>query len=308
MRLATVGTPRGAVGGIVVSDSGVSLDTVVPLDAFGYHSVLNLVESGPDAWAELESATANGNLAASGESLRFGPAGDFQWLAPIPRTPRNMFCVGLNYRDHFDEGDRPSGSAVPEAPVLFTKPWTCLSGHDATVEIDRRATAKVDWEAEIAVVIGVGGRNVAEADALDHVFGYTLANDVSARDLQLEHGMFGQWYKGKALDGFCPMGPAITTAAEVGDYRAIEVELRVNGVTKQAFKASSMVNSVPRLIARASLGCALLPGDVILTGTASGVGHWRKPPEFLGEGDTVEIESPQLGLLRTRFGERPAQN
>ena len=214
-----------------------------------------------------------------------------------------MFCVGLNYSEHFDEGKRPEGSAIPEAPVLFTKPWTCLVGHEASVEIDRTATSRVDWEAEIAVVIGKGGRNVSEADALDHVFGYALSNDVSARDLQLEHGQFGQWYKGKSLDGFCPMGPSIVTAAEVGDYRDIEVELRVNGVQKQSFCARAMVNSVPRLIARVSLGCSLLPGDIILTGTASGVGHWRNPPEFLHDGDTVEIESPQLGLLRTHFSE-----
>ena len=136
----------------------------------------------------------------------------------------------------------------------------------------------MDWEAEIAVVIGRGGRNIAAGDALDHVFGYTLSNDVSARDLQLQHGMFGQWYKGKSLDGFCPMGPSIVTAAEVGDYRDIEVELRVNGVQKQSFRAAAMVNSVPRLIERISLGCSLLPGDVILTGTAAGRGALARPP------------------------------
>ena len=190
------------------------------------------------------------------------------------RTPSNMFCVGLNYRDHFDEGKRPEGVSIPPAPVLFAKPWTCLTGHGTTVQIDRAATSRVDWEAEIAVVIGVGGRSVSEDDALDHMFGYALSNDVSARGLQMEHGQFGQWYKGKSLDDFCPMGPTIVTAAEVGDYRAIEVELRVNGVQKQSFRAASMVNSVPRLIARVSRGCELLPGDVILTGTAAGVGHW----------------------------------
>ena len=178
-----------------------------------------------------------------------------------------------------------------------------MTGHGTTVQIDRAATNRVDWEAEIAVVIGVGGRSISEDDALDHVFGYALSNDVSARDLQMEHGQFGQWYKGKSLDDFCPMGPSIVTAAEVGDYRDIEVELRVNGVQKQSFRAASMVNSVPRLIARVSLGCELLPSDVILTGTAAGVGHWREPPEFLGAGDVVEVESPQLGLLRTRFAE-----
>ena len=296
MRLVTVRTSMGDEAGVLRPDG-----TVTPLDEFDHQSVLGLIEAGPDAWREAEeaAAAADGPGAIAREDMAFRP--------PILRTPRNMVCVGLNYREHFDEGDRPEGSDVPEAPVLFTKPWTSLSGHDATVEIDRGATEKADWEAEIAVVIGVGGGNIREEDALDHVFGYTLANDLSARDLQLEHGMFGQWFKGKSLDGFCPMGPAVVTAPEVGDYRSIGVELRVNGVVKQSFKASSMVNSVPRIIARLSLGCSLLPGDIILTGTAAGVGHWRKPPEFLGDGDTVEIESPQLGLLRTRFTERAPQ-
>lgn len=290
MRLVTMQGPTGQAAGMLRPDGAVS-----PLAAAGHATVMDLIESGPGAWARVES------LQPAGEAT---PIDDTVLLSPLPRTPRNMVCVGLNYRDHFDEGKRPEGSAVPEAPVLFTKPWTCLAGHEATVELDRAASHRVDWEAEIAVVIGRGGRNISTDDALDHVFGYTLANDVSARDLQLEHGMFGQWYKGKSLDGFCPMGPSIVSAAEVGDYRGIEVELRVNGVQKQSFRASSMVNSVPRLIARASLGAALLPGDIILTGTSSGVGHWREPPEFLAGGDVVEIESPQLGLLRTHFSEQ----
>ena len=289
MRLVTMQSTGGETGGILHPDG-----TVSPLATAGHSSVIDLIESGPEAWAEVEALAAAG----SGESV------DCAVMAPpLPRTPRNMFCVGLNYRDHFDEGKRPEGSTVPDAPVLFTKPWTCLVGHDATVELDRTASNRVDWEAEIAVVIGRGGSNISVDDALDHVFGYTLSNDVSARDLQLKQGMFGQWYKGKSLDGFCPMGPSIVSAAEVGDYRDIAVELRVNGVPKQSFVAAAMINSVSRVIARISLGCSLLPGDIILTGTASGVGHWREPPEFLGGGDVVEIESPQLGLLRTHFKE-----
>ena len=298
MRLVNVRTSMGDEAGVLHPDGAVS-----PLERFGHPTILDLICAGPTAWPAVEEAAAASASADANTETGLIPTEGAVFLPPIPRTPRNMVCVGLNYREHFDEGDRPEGSAVPEAPVLFTKPWTSLSGHDGTVEINREATEKVDWEAEIAVVIGVGGRNIREEDALGHVFGYTLANDVSARDLQLEHGMFGQWFKGKSLDGFCPMGPAVVTAPEVGDYRDIEVELRVNGVQKQSFKASSMVNSVPRIIARLSLGCSLLPGDVILTGTAAGVGHWRKPPEFLGDGDVVEIESPQLGLLRTHFAE-----
>ena len=302
MRLVTVRTSMGDEAGVLRPDGAISA-----LERFGHQSVLDLIEAGPDAWRAVEEAAAVGSGANANTEADLIPAADAVFLPPMPRTPRNMVCVGLNYREHFDEGDRPEGSAVPEAPVLFTKPWTSLSGHDGTVEIDRAATNKADWEAEIAVVIGVGGRNISEEDALGHVFGYTLANDLSARDLQLEHGMFGQWFKGKSLDGFCPMGPAVVTAPEIGDYRSIEVELRVNGVVKQSFRASSMVNSVPRIIARLSLGCSLVPGDVILTGTAAGVGHWRKPPEFLGDDDTVEIESPQLGLLRTHFTEAPTR-
>ena len=295
MRLVNVRTSMGDTAGVLHPGGAIS-----PLERFGHQTILGLIEAGPAAWRAVEEAAEAAEGATSADIIE---AEDATFLPPIPRPPRNMVCVGLNYREHFDEGDRPEGSAVPEAPVLFTKPWTSLSGHDATVEIDRAATDKADWEAEIAVVIGVAGRNIGEEDALGHVFGYTLANDVSARDLQLSHGMFGQWFKGKSLDGFCPMGPAVVTGPEVGDYRSIKVELRVNGVQKQSFKASSMVNSVPRIIARLSLGCSLVPGDVILTGTAAGVGHWHKPPEFLGDGDVVEIESPQLGLLRTRFAE-----
>lgn len=294
MRLITTKAPTGAAAAILHPDS-----TTTPLSQVGHASVMSLIEAGPSAWAEAESSSRY-------ELREPVNLDDVELLAPLPRTPRNMFCVGLNYREHFDEGKRPEGSSIPAAPVLFTKPWTCLIGHGGTVEIDRVATERVDWEAEIAVVIGMGGRNINEHDALDHVFGYALSNDVSARDLQLEHGQFGQWYKGKSLDSFCPMGPSIVTASEVGDYRDIEIMLRVNGVQKQSFRAVDMVNSVPRLIARISLGCGLLPGDVILSGTASGVGHWREPPEFLWDGDVVEIESPQLGLLRTHFTESGA--
>lgn len=290
MRLVTIDMSGAVTAGVLHPDG-----TVTPLDSFGHESVQALIEAGPSAWAAVEQAARDGAGPIAVDEVTFAP--------PLLRTPRNMVCVGVNYKEHFDEGVRPEGSAVPDAPVLFTKPWTCLRGHGQTVDIDRTATQRVDWEAEIAVVIGVGGRNISEDDALDHVFGYTLANDVSARDLQLEHGMFGQWFKGKSLDGFCPMGPSIVTASEVGDYREIEVKLRVNGVEKQSFRASSMVNSVQRIIARMSLGADLLPGDVILTGTSSGVGHWRQPPEFLGGGDVVEVESPQLGLLRTPFTE-----
>lgn len=291
MRLISYRTSNGHTAGGVLRADG----TVVALRDLGHAEVLDLIEAGPEAWANVAEASAMAAAAARLDELEL--------LAPVPRPPRNMICVGVNYRSHFDEGKRPEGTTVPEAPVLFTKPWTALVGHDAQVEIDRQATERVDWEAEIAIVIGVGGRNIDPADAMAHVFGYTLANDLSARDLQLANGQFGQWFKGKGLDGFCPMGPSLVTADEVGDYRDLRVTLSVNGTVKQDFHAVDMINDVARIIARCSLGMTLLPGDVILTGTAAGVGHWREPPEFLHGGDVVEIECPGLGLLRTTMAE-----
>lgn len=283
MRIVTVQTDDGERVG-VLNDA----DEVVLLPAAEFPSALALIEGGAAMWAVAASLASD---------VPDAPLADVRLAAPVPRPPRNAFCVGLNYRTHWDEGQRPQDTNVPTTPVFFTKPWTSLTGHRSTVEIDTEATAKVDWEAEIAVVIGRGGRNIAEEEALDHVFGYALANDVSARDLQLDQGPMSQWFKGKSLDGFCPMGPWIRTVDEVPDPTLIEVRLEVNGHEKQSFCAADMIHTIPALIRRLSLGMALLPGDVIVTGTASGVGHWREPPEFLTDGDTVTMTSNLLGEL-----------
>ncbi len=290
MRLVTIRVGECQNAGILLADQ-----SIVPLAAFGFNEVIDLINAGPAEWKRVE--ISHSSVAAKWK------VHEVKFLAPIPKTSRNLFCVGVNYKKHFDEGIRPENTSIPQSPVLFSKPWTCLTGHGNTVYIDRSASLKVDWEAELAVVIGLGGLNIAVKEAMNHVFGWTLANDVSARDLQLESGMFGQWFKGKSLDGFCPLGPAIVTCAEIPDYRNIDIRLRVNGVIKQSFSAGEMINSVERIISRVSLGQSLIPGDVILTGTSSGVGHWREPPEFLGEGDVVEIESQQLGVLQTVFRE-----
>lgn len=267
------------------------LDEVVLLDADEFPSVLDLVEAGPSAWARL-SDYASGTVAGTFAEANLAP--------PIGRPPRNMFCVGVNYKPHWEEGDR-GGAAAPQAPVFFTKPWTCLVPHGATVQIDPAATVKADWEAEIAIVIGKGGRNISVEQGLDHVFGFVLANDLSARDLQLGNGPYSQWFKGKSLDGFCPMGPYIVTRDAIADTESIDVALRVNGELKQDFSTKQMIHSFSSIIAHLSLGMALLPGDVILTGTSSGVGHWQKPPQFLGEGDVVEITSDVLGCLSVQM-------
>lgn len=289
MRLVTVSGPEGPRAGVVRDDG------VVALEVLGHHTVASLVEAGPAEWSRVADAAVS---AATSWALD-----DYPLLAPIPRPPRNAFAVGANYATHFDEGIRPAGSSIPEIPVFFTKPWTSFVGHEAEVAIDRAATQRVDWEAEIAVVIGVAGVNIPLERAMEHVFGYCLANDVSARDLQLAGGAFAQWFKGKSLDGFGPLGPWITTVDEVGDPAAIDVRLTVNGAMKQEFTSAGMYHDVSAIIARLSLGMRLLPGDVILTGTSAGVGHWRDPQEFLSGGDVVEITSSVLGTLRTRFTE-----
>ena len=216
-------------------------------------------------------------------------------LAPIPAPRRNVMCVGLNYADHVAESKSVVGADAPKFPTFFSKPPSTVIGPGDTIPWHGHVTQSVDWEVELAVVIGRPGRDIAAVDALSHVFGYTIANDVTARDLQQRHG---QWFKGKGLDGFCPLGPVIVTADEIGDPGALDLCLRVNGVEKQRSNTQHLIFDVPRLIADLSAGMTLLPGDLLLTGTPSGTGIGRTPPEFLRPGDVVEAEIPRIGVLR----------
>ncbi len=219
--------------------------------------------------------------------------------APIPWPQRNVVCVGLNYADHVAESKSVVGAKLPEYPVFFTKPATCVIGPDDAIPWHPHVSTSIDWEVELAVIIGRGGRDITEGHALEHVFGYTVANDVTARDLQQRHA---QWYKGKGLDGFCPLGPSIVTADELGDPQRLDISLRVNGVEKQRSSTRFHIFPVARLIAAWSAGMTLLPGDILLTGTPSGVGVGRTPPEFLRPGDVVEAEVAGIGVLRNVVG------
>ncbi len=212
-------------------------------------------------------------------------------LAPIPRPRKNVFCLGLNYRDHAAE----TGAKLPERPIYFTKPPTCVIGPDEAIVIDPRISEQVDWEVEFTLVIGRGGRDIAPDRVMDHVYGYTVANDVSARDLQFAHG---QWFKGKSLDTFAPIGPCIVTADEVNDPSSLDVSLRVNGVEKQRSNTRELIFDIPTMVSQLSAGTTLEPGDLIMTGTPDGVGFSRKPPEFLKDGDVVEAEVQSIGVLR----------
>jgi 2-keto-4-pentenoate hydratase/2-oxohepta-3-ene-1,7-dioic acid hydratase in catechol pathway len=266
----------------------------------------DLIAAGPETLAEAREALAHGEALLKRDGIaalterRLGVAADKARLeAPIPRPARNVFCVGWNYADHFAEGKAFRGASapqeVPEHPALFTKNAAAVVGPDAPVRHPGPHSDQLDWEAELAVVIGNGGRDIAEADAMRYVFGYTCANDVSVRDIQRRHG--GQWFKGKNFDTHLPMGPWIVTADEL-DPSDLAIRSRVNGVTKQDSRTRFMVFKIPRLVAEISAGCELWPGDIIITGTPAGVGFARTPPEYLKAGDTVEVEIEGIGVLR----------
>ncbi len=221
------------------------------------------------------------------------PLGKVQFLSPIPRPAKNIVCVGRNYAEHAKE----RGAEVPTIPVFFTKPATAVIGHEAGV-VAWPATQNLDYEAELAVIIGKRGRDIPRNKAYDHVFGYTVLNDVTARDLQKKHM---QWFKGKGLDTFAPMGPWIVHKSAIPDPHALRVGLRVNGELRQEASTDDMIFRIDELIEVLSVGLTLEPGDVLATGTPSGVGGGFVPPLWLSVGDVVEAEVEGIGVLRNRI-------
>jgi 2-keto-4-pentenoate hydratase/2-oxohepta-3-ene-1,7-dioic acid hydratase in catechol pathway len=256
------------------------------------------IDAGPSAWrhaAELcrrfTSELESHDLAQDAEAGLAYPADRVRWHAPIPRPRKDVFCLGQNYAAHAAE----SGNPPPSAPIYFTKPPTTVIGPEETIPYPQGLTTRLDWEVELGAVIGIKGRDIRAGRALEYVFGYTIFNDVSARDLQYRTS---QWFKGKALDGSCPMGPVVVTADEIPDPQRLRLQLRVNGVTKQDSNTSDMIFSVARIIEDLSAGMTLEPGDCISTGTPQGVGDGRKPPEYLHPGDLTEAEIERIGVLR----------
>jgi 2-keto-4-pentenoate hydratase/2-oxohepta-3-ene-1,7-dioic acid hydratase in catechol pathway len=245
--------------------------------------------------------TLRSGLAPQGGGI---PLAEVELKAPIPRPRRNVICVGKNYREHAKEFSHSGfeagavkGAEIDEYPAVFTKLPSSVTGPGATVSLHGHVTSSVDYEAELALVVGTGGRDIAMADAYRHIFGYTIVNDVTARDRQRNHK---QWFLGKALDGFCPMGPWIATADEI-DPENLDVKCWVNGELRQDANTSDLIFDIPTLIATISAGLTLESGDVIATGTPAGVGIGFDPPKFLKAGDTVRIAIAGIGELENRF-------
>ena len=221
--------------------------------------------------------------------------------APIPRPRKNVFCVGWNYLEHFSEGAAALQDAreLLQWPVFFSKAPTAVTGPYDAIPYDASVSTQLDWEVELGVIIGRAGKNIATADAMSYVFGYTVINDITWRDIQRRHG--GQWDKGKSLDGTCPMGPCIVTADAL-EPNNLDIECRVSNITKQKSNTRHLYFKIPRLIHDLSIGQTLEPGDVISTGTPEGVGFARHPPEWMQPGDLLETEIAGIGVMRNPIG------
>ena len=296
MKLATFsplpsGTPRPGL----VLDGARVVDVPAALgDNDDTRTVLGIIRAGGAMRERLRSLAATPPAAALALA-------DVKLHAPIPRPVKNVFCVGWNYLEHFEEGTKKlqDHRELPQHPVFFSKATTTVNGPYDGVPFDATLSTSLDWEVELGVVIGDGGKNIPESDAMRHIWGYTVINDVSWRDIQRRHG--NQWHKGKSLDGTCPMGPWIVSADSL-DPTDLRVTCRVNGITKQDSRTRFMYFKLPRLIAELSAGMTLEPGDIISTGTPAGVGYARTPPEFLRPGDLLETEVESIGTIRNPIG------
>ncbi len=281
---------------------GVEKDSlIVDVARFGEHcgypfpaNMLEFIDLGPMARKQLHETLAKITLTKLVDCSF--PAGNASLLAPIPRTRKNLFGIGLNYTEHVTESARSldTSNDLPQEPVIFSKPPTAIVAWNDPIRHNSKVTQQLDWETELAVVIGSRAQSVSSGKALDHVFGYTIINDVSARDCRRA----GQWIVSKGQDSFAPMGPCIVTADEIPDPQVLDLQTWVNGVEKQKSNTKFMLFGVRELIADISSVMTLEPGDIIATGTPAGVGAGREPQEFLWPGDVVESKIQKIGRLR----------
>ena len=287
LNLITFADAAGSRAGVLLSGGRV-LDLAVAMPPA--RDMLAVIDGGAPMLAAIRALAANppanALLALANVALQ----------APIPKPRRNVFCVGRNYMDHVAEGDRTRGitqSEVPKYPQFFTKAADCVIAPGANVPTHEGVTKWLDYEVELVAIIGTAGRDIPKEKALEHVYGWTIGNDVTGRDLQRRHG---QWFKGKSLDRSCPLGPVIVPADELS-AADLAISLKINGEQRQASRTSKMIFDVPEIIHQLSAGFTLLPGDVIMTGTPEGVGYAMQPPQTLKAGDVMELTIEGIGTL-----------
>ena len=291
MKLVTYQYANRVALGSIHDNIIVDLSSIAP-------DLLTLIDAGPEALARVREFAATAPTAL--------PLSDARLLAPIPTPRRNVICLGKNYAEHARESYEARGEQVPtespvattEYPVIFTKATTSVNGPYDDIPVDDAISAQMDYEAELAFIIGRPARRVTRAEAMSHVFGYTILNDVTARDLQTAHKQF---HVGKSLDGCCPIGPWIVTADAIADPHALRITCHVNGELRQDSAGEVMTFDIPAIIEILSRTMTLLPGDIIATGTPSGVGFARKPPVFLRPGDVVACAIEGIGAIRNRI-------
>jgi 2-keto-4-pentenoate hydratase/2-oxohepta-3-ene-1,7-dioic acid hydratase in catechol pathway len=287
VRLVTFETKSGSVhiGALRANDSEiVVLDSVAP-------SMLALIDGGEAALDKARAAVA----AAANVVTR----ADVRLLSPIPRPKQNVMCLGMNYVAHAIESDLARGREpkLPEFPVFFTKALNAVCGDGDEVPLDPNVTSELDYEVELAYIFGKSAKNVSKADALSYVFGYTIVNDISARDLQNRHQQF---FKGKSLDNSGPIGPCIVTADEIPDPTVLAIKLRLNGEERQHSNTGDLIFDIPTSIEYLTLGSTIEAGQIVCTGTPSGVGMGRNPKEYMKVGDVMEAEIERIGVLTNK--------
>jgi 2-keto-4-pentenoate hydratase/2-oxohepta-3-ene-1,7-dioic acid hydratase in catechol pathway len=287
LNLITFADAAGSRAGVLLSGGRV-LDLAVAMPPA--RDMLAVIDGGAPMLAAIRALAANppanALLALANVALQ----------APIPKPRRNVFCVGRNYMDHVAEGDRTRGitqSEVPKYPQFFTKAADCVIAPGANVPTHEGVTKWLDYEVELVAIIGTAGRDIPKEKALEHVYGWTIGNDVTGRDLQRRHG---QWFKGKSLDRSCPLGPVIVPASDL-NAADLAISLKLNGEQRQSSRTSKMIFDVTEIIHQLSSGFTLLPGDVIMTGTPEGVGYAMQPPQTMKAGDVMELTIEGIGTL-----------
>ena len=294
MKFSTIYENGQAVAGLIHQETFYSLQAIKQTSEVfqGLPTSLQALIEESETWLPKLEDFMQGAENIEGKSME-----SLTWLAPLPRPRKNIFCVGKNYADHAREIEN---GVPPENMIVFTKAPTTVNGHEQAVPLHREVTSELDYEGELAIVIGKKGTSISRENAYDYIFGYTILNDLTARDLQSKHQQF---FLGKSLDGTCPIGPWIVSKDAVPNPSDLEIETKVNGETRQHARTSLFLFPIDEIIATISKGITLEPGDIIATGTPAGVGKGFKPPRYLKNGDVIEITIESIGTLKSKISD-----